>query len=184
MPLSTSSLRETSVVRGACSARAESAILELSKPPADREWPDPPVVLAITYMKTETARRVATQIASDAKAGDARACAMRVLAAVGSQAVRHAPVSAMASWIVGVARAEDADLFAVMLATFSAASARYTGQPEVVVGAPFPVGREGPYAPLIGYFGNPLVMRVGIDEARSFRAQLAVVRDVVRGGQG
>jgi amino acid adenylation domain-containing protein len=75
---------------------------------------------------------------------------------------------------------EGADLFTVMLTAFSALAARYTGLSEVVVGAPFPVGREGKFADLIGYFGNPLVMRNHVDESRGFRAQLAASRDVVK----
>ncbi|WP_434348439.1 amino acid adenylation domain-containing protein [Myxococcus virescens] len=70
-------------------------------------------------------------------------------------------------------RREMATPFAPLLAAYAALLYRHNGQRELWVGAPT-VGREGAeLAETIGYFVNPLVLRLELDGGLSFRALMA-----------
>ncbi|WP_281904229.1 condensation domain-containing protein, partial [Phytohabitans aurantiacus] len=72
-----------------------------------------------------------------------------------------------------LARAEHASPFEVLLAAFLVVLARYTGQEDLVVGSVFG-GRTRPEVePLVGYFADPMVLRVGVDGDPTFREIVA-----------
>ncbi|WP_275290959.1 non-ribosomal peptide synthetase [Amycolatopsis sp. La24] len=75
-----------------------------------------------------------------------------------------------------LARSQDATLFMVLLAGFSAALARYTRQDDVVVGTPVAGRTRSELAGLIGLFVNTLALRTRCDDSADFRSLLARVR--------
>jgi amino acid adenylation domain-containing protein len=78
-------------------------------------------------------------------------------------------------------RSEQATLFMVLLAGFKALLSRYSGQADVVVGAPI-AGRSRPeLEPLIGFFVNSLVLRTDLSGDPSFRELLRRVRETALG---
>jgi len=75
---------------------------------------------------------------------------------------------------------ECATLFETLLAAFQTLLSRYTGQPEIVVGAIVP-GREGVGADrLIGPFAHTIVIRTDVESDPTFRELLWRVRDLSR----
>jgi amino acid adenylation domain-containing protein len=70
--------------------------------------------------------------------------------------------------------------FAVVAAGFAAVLARYAGEPDVVLGAPT-AGRDRNQHHQLGYFVNPVPLRVRVDPAGTFRALAGQVRDAVAG---
>jgi amino acid adenylation domain-containing protein len=68
--------------------------------------------------------------------------------------------------------------FAALAAGFAAVLSRYTGEPEVVFGAPTAGRRDGEQDRL-GYFVNPVPLRVRVPAGGSFRELARQVRQVV-----
>ncbi len=87
----------------------------------------------------------------------------------------------LAASFEALARREGATLFMAMLAAFDALLFRYTGQADLVVGAPVAnrdhVDTEG----LLGFFVNVLVLRARVDPGMSYLALLRHVREVCLG---
>jgi amino acid adenylation domain-containing protein len=75
-------------------------------------------------------------------------------------------------------RNERATVFMTLLAGFKALLFRYTGQPDVVVGAPVAGRARAELEPLIGFFVNTLVLRTDLSGNPTFRELLARVRGV------
>ncbi len=74
---------------------------------------------------------------------------------------------------------ERASLYMVLLAVFTTLLHRYSGQEDLVVGT-VTAGRKRPEVePLLGYFLNPLALRLDCSDDPTFRELLARVRDVV-----
>src|SRR5207245_4514375 len=69
----------------------------------------------------------------------------------------------------------------VLLAGFASLLHRYSGQPEVVVGAPVAGRSRAEIEGLIGFFVNSLVLRVDCGGDPSFRELVGRVREVVLG---
>ncbi len=76
---------------------------------------------------------------------------------------------------------EDATLFMTLLAAFKTLLYRYTGQKDVVVGAPIANRNRNEIEPLIGFFVNALVLRTDLGENPSFRELLGRVRETALG---
>jgi amino acid adenylation domain-containing protein len=76
-----------------------------------------------------------------------------------------------------LAQAEGATLFMVLLCAFKALLSRYTGQEDIVVGAPIANRTRPELEGLIGFFVNTLVLRTDLGANPSFREALARVRD-------
>jgi amino acid adenylation domain-containing protein len=75
-----------------------------------------------------------------------------------------------------MAQREHATLYMVLLSVFIALLHRYTGQSDIVVGAPV-AGRSRPETErLVGFFVNTLALRVNTSEKPSFQELLARVR--------
>jgi len=81
-----------------------------------------------------------------------------------------------------LAKAEGVTLFTVLLGAFQVLLSRYTGQEDILVGAPTG-GRHRPeFRNVIGYFVNPIVIRGDLSGDPSFRELLSRLRETVRNG--
>jgi surfactin family lipopeptide synthetase A len=81
-----------------------------------------------------------------------------------------------------MSRGENVTLFMSLLAGFSALLYRYTNQEDMVVGTLAPSGRKRlEVQNLIGYFLNPVPLRMNLSGNPTFRELLRQVRDVVLG---
>ena len=72
-----------------------------------------------------------------------------------------------------------ATLFMTLLASYGALLHRYTGQPEMIIGAPIAGRHQRETEPLIGYFVNVLALRLNFQSAPSFQALVRQTREVV-----
>ena len=77
-----------------------------------------------------------------------------------------------------LAASENATLFMVLLAAFNILLFRYTGQDDIVVGAPIANRTHKDLEPLIGFFVNTLVLRTDLSGSPSVRAAIDRVRRV------
>jgi len=75
-------------------------------------------------------------------------------------------------------RREDVTLFMILLAAFNALLHRYSGQDDILVGAPISNRNRSELEPLIGFFVNTLVLRTDLSGNPSFRELLARIREV------
>jgi len=80
-----------------------------------------------------------------------------------------------------LAHDEGATLFMVLLCAFKALLSRYSGQEDIVVGAPVANRTRPELEGLIGFFVNTLVLRTDLSGNPSFREALARVREVCLG---
>ena len=78
-----------------------------------------------------------------------------------------------------LARREGTTLYAVLLAAFQVLLSRYAGQEEFVVGSPFSGRSRAEFAPLVGYFVNPVALRADLAGDPTFRQLLRRVRQSV-----
>ncbi|MBW3571291.1 MAG: amino acid adenylation domain-containing protein, partial [Gemmatimonadetes bacterium] len=85
----------------------------------------------------------------------------------------------VAEGVRALARREGATPFMVLLAAFQLLLARYTGQDEVVVGAPVAGRTRVETENVVGFFVNTLPVRAGLAGAPGFRALLRRVRSAV-----
>jgi len=76
---------------------------------------------------------------------------------------------------------EGATLFMTLLAAVKTLLFRYTGQDDIVVGAPIANRTSAEIEPLIGMFVNTLVLRTDLSGDPNFRELLGRVRDVAFG---
>ncbi|HEY0602348.1 MAG TPA: condensation domain-containing protein, partial [Herpetosiphonaceae bacterium] len=83
--------------------------------------------------------------------------------------------------LLGVSRREGATLFMTLLAAFKVLLSRYSGQQDIVVGAPIAGRQQVEVEGLIGLFFNTLVLRTDLGGRPTFRDLLARVRDVTLG---
>jgi amino acid adenylation domain-containing protein len=77
-----------------------------------------------------------------------------------------------------LSRREDATLFMTLLAVFKVLLHRYTGQTDIIVGAPVANRSRTEIEGLIGFFVNTLVMRTDLSNNPTFRELLGRVRKV------
>ncbi|HZH40008.1 MAG TPA: condensation domain-containing protein [Gemmatimonadales bacterium] len=75
---------------------------------------------------------------------------------------------------------EGVTLFVTFLAAFTRLLHRYTGQTDLVIGTPSPAGRKrSEVQGLLGYFLNPVALRMDLSRGPTFRQLLAQGRQVV-----
>lgn len=75
------------------------------------------------------------------------------------------------------ARENDATLFVAVLALFASLLSRYSGQDDVVIGTPFAGRNRTELESMVGYFINPLALRVDLSGDPTFNELLARARD-------
>ena len=75
------------------------------------------------------------------------------------------------------ARGGDATLFVALLSTFATLLGRYAGQDEVVIGTPFAGRNRTELESMVGYFINPLALRVDLTGDPTFTELLGRVRE-------
>lgn len=85
----------------------------------------------------------------------------------------------LADRLKNLARAEDSTLFVIMLAGFVALLCCLTDQEDVVIGTLAPTRKFSEVQRLLGYFLNPVVLRVDASGDPTFRELLRRVQDVV-----
>ncbi len=92
--------------------------------------------------------------------------------------VHWVPAAGLTGALHALARGEGVSLFMVLLAAYQSLLHHYSGQPEIVVGAPIAGRNREEIEPLIGVFINTLALRGDLTGAPSFRELLARVREV------
>jgi amino acid adenylation domain-containing protein len=78
-----------------------------------------------------------------------------------------------------LARAEGTTLFTILLAAFQVLLHRYTGQQDILVGAPTAGRARTEFTDVVGYFVNPVVLRADLSGNPPFKLFLAQVRRTV-----
>ncbi|MBK1987687.1 SDR family NAD(P)-dependent oxidoreductase [Sphaerospermopsis aphanizomenoides BCCUSP55] len=78
-----------------------------------------------------------------------------------------------------LAQKEGATQSMVLLAAFKILLYRYTGQEDILVGVPSSGRTKSEFMPLVGYFVDPVVMRVNFSESPSFQEFLSQIRQTV-----
>lgn len=78
----------------------------------------------------------------------------------------------------GLANAENATLYMLLLTAFSVLLSRYSGQHDIAVGTPTAGRSRSEVEPLLGFFVNTLVMRTDLSGNPTVRELLARVRSV------
>jgi amino acid adenylation domain-containing protein/FkbM family methyltransferase len=76
-----------------------------------------------------------------------------------------------------LSRQHDATLFMTLLAVFASVLHRYTGQPDIVIGAPIANRTRREIEPLIGFFVNTLALRADVGADPAFSDLLRRVRE-------
>ncbi len=95
----------------------------------------------------------------------------------GSTLTAHLPAS-LSEALNAICRREGVTLFMLLLAAFKVLLHRYTGQDDVVIGAPIANRNRVEIEGLIGFFVNTLVLRTDLSGDPDFRELLARVRKV------
>jgi pristinamycin I synthase-3/4 len=82
--------------------------------------------------------------------------------------------------LLGLARRQGATPYAALLAVYGALLARITGETDLAVGAPA-AGRPAEASETVGYFANPLVLRLEVGGEPAFTELLAQARERLAG---
>jgi amino acid adenylation domain-containing protein len=77
------------------------------------------------------------------------------------------------------ARRHDGTLFVALLSIFATLLSRYAGQEDIVIGTPFAGRNRSELESMVGYFINPLALRVDLSGDPSFDELLVRARDTV-----
>ena len=80
-----------------------------------------------------------------------------------------------------LSRSCDSTLFMTLVAAFTTLIHRYTGQDDIVIGAPIANRTRAEIEKLVGFFANTLVLRTDCSGDPTFRELLARVREVALG---
>jgi len=79
----------------------------------------------------------------------------------------------------GLAKEQDVTVYMVLLAALQTLLHRYTDQDDILVGSPMVDRSRADLAGLVGYFGNPVVLRSDLSRDPSFLVLLKKVRQTV-----
>src|ERR1700730_17255847 len=77
------------------------------------------------------------------------------------------------------ARRGEATLFVALLATFGLLLSHYSGQDDIVLGTPFAGRNRTELASMVGYFINPLALRLDLSGDPTFDELLGRARETV-----
>lgn len=87
---------------------------------------------------------------------------------------------ALSEQLKKMSRQENSTLFLTLLAAFAVLLNRYTDQADLVVGTLSPCGRErNEFQDLVGYFLNPVGLRLNLEKSPTFHSLLAQAREVM-----
>ena len=89
--------------------------------------------------------------------------------------------SRLSNDLKSLSESEETTLFMTVLAAFAILMQRYTGASDIVIGSPIANRSRPEIEPLIGFFVNSLVLRIGLDSSASYREVLQHVKDVTLG---
>ncbi|WP_424102173.1 non-ribosomal peptide synthase/polyketide synthase [Moorena producens] len=78
-----------------------------------------------------------------------------------------------------LAQREGVTFYMMLLAAFKVLLYRYTGQEDILVGSPTSGRSQPEFAPIFGYFVNPVVIRTNLSNNPSFKEFLTQVRQTV-----
>ncbi len=88
----------------------------------------------------------------------------------------------LAGALKNLSRSEGVTLFTTLLASFTTLLYGYTGQQDLVIGTPSPAGRKRPETQSsLGYFLNPIALRIDLHGDPSFTELLARAYEVLAG---
>ncbi|AMP07572.1 non-ribosomal peptide synthetase [Collimonas pratensis] len=87
----------------------------------------------------------------------------------------------LAQRLTGLAKNQGVTQFTLLLAAFQVLLHRYSGQEQILVGAPTTGSRVGELANVVGYFVNPVVLRSDLSGNPQFKSLLATVHGTVLG---
>ncbi|MEH1847549.1 MAG: amino acid adenylation domain-containing protein, partial [Nostoc sp.] len=79
----------------------------------------------------------------------------------------------------GLAQTKRVTFYMILLAAFKVLLYRYTGQEDILVGSPTSGRTQPQFAPIFGYFVNPVVIRSNLSSNPSFNEFLTQVRQTV-----
>ncbi|MEY9857134.1 amino acid adenylation domain-containing protein [Catenulispora sp. GAS73] len=99
--------------------------------------------------------------------------------AVEGGTIRFPFPAGLAHDVVALAKQEGVTPFVVLLTAFQVLVSRYTGQNDVLIGAPVAGRTDRTLAECVGNFVNPVVLRADLSGADSFREQLGRTRQTV-----
>ncbi len=91
----------------------------------------------------------------------------------------HAYPAALSTGLAGLARANGASMYHVLVAAVSVLLHRWSGQTDLVLGTPVASRAHVELEELIGYFANTLALRVPVDGDMTFVELVARAREVV-----
>ena len=77
----------------------------------------------------------------------------------------------------GAARGGDATLFVALLSVFGALLARHSGQEDIVIGTPFAARNRTELESMVGYFINPLALRLDLSGDPTFNDLVARAKE-------
>ncbi|MEM7552755.1 MAG: SDR family NAD(P)-dependent oxidoreductase [Cyanobacteria bacterium P01_A01_bin.84] len=89
--------------------------------------------------------------------------------------------SKLTSQLKELAQKERATFYMMLLAAFEVLLYRYTGQEDILVGSPTSGRSQSEFAPIVGYFVDPMVMRADLSNNPTFKDFLSQVRQTVLG---
>ena len=95
--------------------------------------------------------------------------------------VRFQLPAALRARVDALARGEGATLFMALHAAFAAVLARWSGEPDVVIGTPVANRTRSALEPLVGFFVNSLALRLDTADAGGFRGLLGRARTAALG---
>jgi amino acid adenylation domain-containing protein len=172
-------LRELSALYAAAIEGAPSPLGELPVQYADfaawqRAWPAEALERQLAYWRDQLAGAPA---ALELPADHPRPAAQSFR---GASRGLHIPAETAARLRQAAAR-EGATLYMLLLAGFAGLLSRYSGQEDLLIGAPAANRTRPEIEGLIGFFVNTLVLRTRVEGEAEFRRLLAAARDAVLG---
>ncbi len=88
----------------------------------------------------------------------------------------------VADGLAALAKAEQTTLFSLLIAAYFVLLHRYTGQEDIIVGTPATGRTAAEFERVVGYFANPIALRMRFESDPTFREFIRQVRQVVQGG--
>src|SRR5262249_49388265 len=86
----------------------------------------------------------------------------------------------LSAGIRSLAQAEGVTTFRLLLAAFLVFLHRYSGQDDILIGFPTSGRDDADFAPTVGYFVNPVVLRAALSGNPAFTVLLEQVRGTLR----